>query len=143
MNILSQKIIPILCALILMLSLCIHTVQVNHEHYGASAQSTVLTHSHAQIGSMAASDAHSHATQSASLASIGEKMHMADKKLILFILGASLFFFSLQFRQWDVYTRLQKIIYTKISFLQKRLCTILYSYIRHIYSLGILNPKLY
>jgi 4-hydroxybenzoate polyprenyltransferase len=134
------KITSIVLALMLLFSLGLHSIQTDHAHYGSSA---VRTHTHTHNHTVGVSTDTHNSESDPTFAEISEKMHMAEKKIVLFIFGATLLFFAFQLVQWIAYQRIQYIKYGTYCAYRKRFLNILFSYIRRSYSLGILNPKLY
>jgi len=137
----------------------LHSIQVKHTHIDLNdvgSETSVVTKTYAdnhhhEVGT----ERHSHSEYSntsdvsggiktqAHSESLAEKMHLADKKVLIVILAATLFFFGLLQSPKVTFDRIQIQLTTAITNRQRRLVHILYSYIRQFYSNGLLNPKSY
>lgn len=138
-----SKITSALCVAILLASFTLHSVQVKHTHHAEShAEATTYTHVHAD----GSSDTHTASEQSnknEDSESLNDVMHMAEKKLLLFIMSATLLFVAFTHPQWLSYQRLRIFAYSRTRRFIASFIPILHSYIRRLYTAGILNPKLY
>lgn len=131
-----RKIVSIVCAVFLLASFGMHSVQVKHMHYGESH------HVHAEGSGHTHSDSGSTNTDDGS-ESLSDKMHMAEKKFVVFLLAASLLFVAFFIPQDVSYRRVLAYTRTRFKAYTKRTINSLLLYIRLFYSSGILNPKLF
>ncbi len=124
----AKRIISIFCVAVLLASFGLHSVQVKHVHQHAHASEHAQTNSDSADGTTE---------------SLTEKMHMAEKKFVVFMLGATVLFFVFVSIPHLSYQRIRLSLFSSLRNRQKQLIHILFSYIRLFFSSGILNPKLY
>jgi hypothetical protein len=161
-----KKVASTLCVLALIFSLNLHSLQVEHSHFNMTVSNTAVsvvtdTHVHEHHSEDDHNVSHSHqtintnASEALSVAhgqrdgehsnteSLADKMHVAEKKFIFFLLGATLIVFAFKEPTQMLYTRIRLFLYNKIRSTQRGLMQILFSYIRLFFATGILNPKLF
>ena len=129
-----RKIISTLFVLILLISFGLHSNQVKHTHY-VKTNDGEHQHTHSEHSDQNQTE---HGEES-----LGEKMHMADKKFFFFVFGATIIFSAFTQLPWISYRRILLYTNTRIRFIETQYRNRISLYIHFFYALGILNPKLY
>lgn len=131
----SERFFSTLCVLVLFLSFGMHAVQIKHTHFvptGEGIFGIAVTHAHND-----AAPASNHQE------TLDEKMHMAEKKLFVFMLAIPLFSTIFLYSPLLAFEHIRRFAYVSIYRWLKRFTTRLHSFIQFFYAQGLLNPKPY
>lgn len=133
----AKKACSVFCAIFVILSLGLHTVQIKHEHHRVDTTRSM----HFDMG---VTFAHAGNTQAvpASSESLADKMHMAEKKFVIFVLAAALLY-TVRITQVLCYQQIAQCLCAVIKSRHRMRPSILNVYLIVLYASGILNPKLH
>lgn len=130
-----QRFFSTVCVLVLFLSFGMHAAQIKHTHFTPTGDG---------VFGMAFSHAHSDASPASKhQESLDEKMHMAEKKFVVFMLAAPLLSLIFLYPQLLAYEYIRRFAYVRIYRWQKRFTARMYFFLQYFYARGLLNPKLY
>jgi hypothetical protein len=122
--------------LVLLVSFGFHAVQINHVHYGS-----VHTHVHSDTSATH----HENTAPIGSIVSLGEHMHMADKKVWLIVLFVTFLSIAVRrslFGNWETLMRGAQA-YVQVVQRFREPVHRQFSYIHDSLAQGVLHPKLY